>query len=81
MVNRVAAVDVVRDCIAHGIRRVWLFKGIGSAGAVSDEAVRLCQDSYTTVIAGACPLMFLDPVGLPHRVHRGVRRLKGALAA
>jgi predicted CoA-binding protein len=81
MVNREAAVDVVRDCVAHGIRRVWLFKGIGSPGAVSDEAVRLCQDNDITVIPGACPLMFLEPVGLVHRVHRGVRRLKGALAA
>jgi predicted CoA-binding protein len=81
MVNRDAAVDVVGDCVTLAIPRVWLFKGLGSPGAVSEEAVRLCQDNDITVIPGACPLMFLDPVGLPHRIHRGVRRLKGALAA
>jgi predicted CoA-binding protein len=81
MVGREAAVDVVRECVTHAVPRVWLFKGVGSPGAVSDEAVRLCQDNYITVIAGACPLMFLPPVAMFHRVHRGVRRLKGALAA
>lgn len=33
------------------------------------------------VVAGACPLMFLEPVGWFHRVHRAVRRANGALVA
>ena len=81
VVGREAAVDVVRECITHAIPRVWLFKGIGTPGAASDEAVRLCQDNHITVIPGACPLMFLEPVAMFHRVHRGVRRLRGAVAA
>jgi hypothetical protein len=29
------------------------------------------------VVEGACPLMFLEPVGWFHRAHRGIRRIKG----
>ena len=74
------AVDAVRACIDLGISRVWLFKGIGSAGAVSDEVLRLCEDNGIDVVAGACPLMFLEPVGFVHRFHRGMRRLNRSLA-
>lgn len=81
VVNAAQAVDVVRQCVAQEVRHVWLFKGLGARGAVSDEAVRLCQDNGIDVVAGACPLMFLDPVGLPHQVHRGLRRLRGTLVA
>ena len=75
------AVEAVRACIDLGIPRVWLFKGIGGAGAVSDEVVRLCEDNGIDVVAGACPLMFLEPVGWFHRVHRATRRLNGSLVA
>ena len=37
--------------------RVWLFKGLGGPGALSDEAVQLCHDNKIDVVAGACPLM------------------------
>jgi predicted CoA-binding protein len=80
MVHHEQAADVVRACIAAGVPRVWLFKGVGGAGAVSDEAVALCHDHDLPVVAGACPLMFLEPVGLVHKVHRGIRHLNGSLA-
>ena len=79
MVNKDAAADVVRDCVARNVNRVWLFKGAG-AGAVSDEAVALCDANGLDVIAGACPLMFLEPVGWFHRLHRGIRHMGGSLS-
>ena len=79
VVNAEAAVDVVRQCIDAGIRSIWLFQGLGSAGAVSDEAVALCRDAGVAVVAGACPLMFLEPVGGIHRLHRAIRRARGTL--
>jgi len=79
MVNRDVAASVVRDCVARGIRRVWLFKGIGGPGAVSDEAVEIARENGMTLVDGACPLMFLDTPAWIHRVHRFVRRRKGAL--
>jgi uncharacterized protein len=80
MVNRDAALEVVRDCVALGIPGVWLFEGLGGPAAVSTEAVELCERHSISVVAGACPLMFLDPVGWPHRVHRRLRAARGALS-
>lgn len=80
MVPHGEAVDVVRTCVVLGVPRVWLFQGLGGHGAVSDEAIELCRQHGVTVVDGACPMMFLEPVGLPHRVHRAFRRLSGSLA-
>jgi acyl-CoA synthetase (NDP forming) len=80
MVHRDHAADVVRDCARRGIPRVWLFQGAGGASAVSDAAVEACHQYGLAVVAGACPLMFLEPVGWIHRVHRSVRRARGGLA-
>jgi hypothetical protein len=79
MVGQKAAADVVRDCAALGITKVWLFQGIGSPGSVSDEALELCQEHGLEVVAGACPLMFVEPVGWFHRIHRSARHLTGSL--
>ena len=80
VVPAVAAVDVVRQCIDTGVRSIWLFKGIGGEGAVCDEAVELCRANDVAVVAGACPLMFIRPVGSIHRFHRAARRVRGTLA-
>ncbi len=69
MVNADAAVDVVQACIDRGVPRVWLHRGSGP-GAMSDEAVRRCRDAGVRVVDGACPMMFAEPVGLIHRLHR-----------
>lgn len=79
MVGADRSADVVAACAEAGIPRVWLFRGLGGSGAVSDEALRLCDEHGLEVVAGACPLMFLEPVGWFHRVHRAARRAKGAV--
>jgi predicted CoA-binding protein len=73
------AADVVRACVARGVGHVWLFRGVG-AGSVSDEAIELCHEHGVEVVEGACPLMFLEPVGWIHRLHRGVKHLNRSLA-
>ncbi len=78
MVGAATAAKVVADCIVAGVPAVWLFQGAGR-GAVSDEAVRLCEQSGVEVIAGACPLMFLAPVRGVHRLHRALRRANRSL--
>ena len=77
MVNHETAVQVVRECAERGVTHVWLFKGLGHESALSDEAVALCHEHGMTVVPGACPLMFLQPVRSLHRIHRGIRRLRG----
>jgi predicted CoA-binding protein len=79
MVGADQATQVVRDAAALGIHHLWLFRGIGGHGAVSEEALEACRAAGIEVVAGACPLMFLTPVGWFHRAHRGVRRLRGAV--
>ncbi len=79
MVKAADAVGIVRECLAMQVDHIWLFKGIGGPGALSDEAVELCRKAHVNVVEGACPLMFLEPVGVAHRIHRGLRRLHGSL--
>ena len=79
MVGQAAALDVVDACARHGVPRVWLFKGLGAPGAVSPEAVARCEAFGIDVVAGACPLMFLEPVGWFHRIHRAARRRTSSL--
>jgi hypothetical protein len=79
MVGADRSADVVRACVRRGVGRVWLFKGLGGAGSVSDDAIELCERHGIDLVAGACPLMFLEPVGWFHRVHRGARRASGSL--
>lgn len=81
MVPKARAVEVVAQCVDQGVPRVWLFKGFGGAGAVSDTAVRLCERNGIEVVAGACPFMFLEPVKGGHRFHRALRRLNRSLGA
>lgn len=69
MVNPQAAQDVVRAAIARGVPMVWLHRGAGM-GAVSPEAVALCREHDVEVVDGACPMMFDEPVGAFHRMHR-----------
>lgn len=81
MINAADAVGVVRDGLAAGAQHIWLFKGLGAPGSVSAEAIDLCHEAGVNVVDGACPLMFLEPVGTVHRIHRGLRRLNGSLKA
>lgn len=69
-----AVADVVRQCVEMGIPRVWM-----GLGAVSPEAVQLCREKGVTVIDGACPMMFAEPVGFAHRCHRFFLKITGAL--
>ena len=91
VVTRPAVTDeIVRQCIALGIPRVWMHCALGSRptfakeaaakiGSASAEAVRLCRENNIAVIPGACPNMFLEP-DFGHACMRGLLRATGALA-
>lgn len=78
MVAAERSADVVQDCVDHGIPRIWLHKGVGPS-SVSEEAVAICRDHGVEVVDGACPLMFAEPTGWFHRVHRAEQRITGRL--
>ncbi|MDO8388969.1 MAG: CoA-binding protein [Actinomycetota bacterium] len=74
-----AAADAVRACVDRGIHHVWLFRGAGT-GAVSEAAIAAGEAPGVSLVPGACPLMFLEPVASFHKVHLATRRFTGALA-
>jgi predicted CoA-binding protein len=60
--------QVVKDCVAAGVRRIWLYRRSG-------EAEAFCAAQGVPIIAGECPMMFLPNVGWIHRFHRWIRRV------
>ena len=64
-----ASIDVVRQCIDAGVRRVWFHRSVG-VGSVSADAVRACEAHGIECIAGGCPLMFCEPIDFGHRCLR-----------
>ena len=71
-----AATEAVRDCLAAGVRRIWMYRAAGP-GAVSAEAVELCRANGVAVVPGACPFMFLPDTQWPHRFHGFLKKLVG----
>ncbi|HEX2569527.1 MAG TPA: CoA-binding protein [Polyangia bacterium] len=67
--------QVVADCVAAGIPRVWMHKG-GGTGAVDEQAIELCHRQAIAVVEGECPLMFLQNTGWVHRAHAWFKKLR-----
>jgi uncharacterized protein len=67
---------VVKDCAEAGIRRVWMYRGIGK-GSVSERAVAFCEERGMEVVPGQCPFMFLPETAGFHRFHGFVRKIMG----
>jgi uncharacterized protein len=65
---------IVRDAAAAGITRVWL-----QQGAQSDAAVKACKEMGLTSVWGRCVMMFAEPVGSIHGVHRWFAKIFGGL--
>lgn len=70
--------DVMKDCIAHGIRHVWMHRGVGS-GSVSHAAAEMGRSEGIKVIEGGCPLMYAPTADPAHTVLKGVLSLVGRL--
>jgi predicted CoA-binding protein len=62
---------VVEDCLALGIRKLWL-----QQGAESEAAIRRAEAGGMTVVHHACVLMHAQPHGI-HRLHRWLARRSG----
>jgi predicted CoA-binding protein len=69
---------IVREAASAHVPRVWLFQGLGGKGAASPDAVHLAVELGLEVVPGACPMMFLEPVGVVHRIHRLLRHANGS---
>jgi uncharacterized protein len=69
--------EVVRDCIAAGVHRVWMYKGMGPGGSVDPAAVALCQEHGIELVAGHCPYMFLSGTPFFHGMHGFFKKVTG----
>jgi hypothetical protein len=65
---------VIHEAVDTGVRWIWMQRG-----AESEEAIRLCEDHGLNVVHGQCILMFAEPSGVPHRLHRWIWKLIGRL--
>lgn len=75
---------VMEVCAARGIRYVWLHSALGTSprrwmrkaeyeiSSVGPDAVNLARSKGISLIPGGCPMMFREPVDLPHRLMRAV---------
>lgn len=72
------AADVVADAAAAGVKRVWMHRSVGE-GSLSPEAVAACEREGMAVLAGACPMMFMEPVDFGHRCMRAIFTWTGKL--
>jgi hypothetical protein len=70
------ALDVVRQCSECAVRRVWFHRSFGE-GSVSGVAVHECGARGMQCIVGGCPLMYCEPVDLPHRCMRWLLKFGG----
>jgi len=75
-----AAIGVVRDAHARGVRRIWFHRSFGD-GSVSPSALELCAELGLEPIVGGCPLMYCAPVDLGHRCMRWWLARRGRVPA
>ena len=73
--------EIVRDCHAAAVPRVWMHQSFGKGSSVAAEAVEYCREHGISVIAGACPMMFGDGVDFGHTCMRWFLKLSGGLPA
>lgn len=73
-----AVEGIIKQCIESGISRVWMHRSFG-AGSVSENGVKLGEENGISVIAGACPMMYLQPVDFAHKMIKGILRFTGGL--
>lgn len=73
---------LVRQCVAAGVRRVWMHASLIHGGSsVSETAVALCREHQIALIAGSCPMMHCAPVDFGHRCMRWVMQATGDMPA
>ncbi|MGA9117525.1 MAG: CoA-binding protein [Bacteroidota bacterium] len=56
---------VVREAVGAGVKSVWM-----QQGSESDAAIAFCCSQGMNVVHGRCILMFSEPTGFIHRLHR-----------
>ena len=69
--------QVVQECAALHIPRVWMYRA-GGDGAVSPQAVEYCEEHGIKVVPGECPYMFFPGEHWFHRLHGFIKKIAGS---
>ncbi|WP_243270046.1 CoA-binding protein [Thermanaerosceptrum fracticalcis] len=64
--------EIVKEAVQSGIKNIWLQQGAQSA-----KAILYCRENKLNLVYGECILMFAEPVGFPHSVHRFLWKMIG----
>jgi uncharacterized protein len=67
-------IQVLPEIVQVGIHHVWL-----QQQSESPQVLQYCADHHIDAVYGECIMMFLEPLGLPHRLHRWVKKAIGKL--
>ena len=52
--------QIAHDCVDAGVPRIWMHNNTFMPSSVSDAGAQYARDNGVKVIAGGCPMMFLD---------------------
>ncbi len=66
--------EVLQDAEVSGVKHIWI-----QQGADSKETATLGREKGLDVVSGECIMMFAEPVGFMHRIHRWVWKRLGKL--
>jgi predicted CoA-binding protein len=72
--------QVVEDCVAAGVKRIWIHESLIHGGtSLAPEAVEYCEQHNVELIAGGCPMMYAEPVDFGHKCMKWMMRVSGQL--
>jgi predicted CoA-binding protein len=69
-----ATEQALREAVEAGATYLWI-----QQGAESKAALAFCQEKNLSAVSGHCILMFAEPVGGFHKVHRWFKNLFGRI--
>ena len=69
-----ATEKALREAVEAGLAHFWI-----QQGADSPEAIHFCKEKNLSAVTGHCILMFAEPVGYFHKIHRFFKGLFGGL--
>jgi len=74
------AAGAVDACARAGVRKVWLYRAVGT-GCATPEAIAAAKAHQLETVEGECPLMWLEKTEWFHGVHKALRGVFGKLPA
>ena len=74
------AAGAVEECARAGVRKVWLYRAVGT-GCATVEAIAAAQAHELETVEGECPMMWLEKTEWYHGAHKALRRVLGRLPA